>query len=432
MLVDALLQHEVEGRVDRLVQEVEELDSKRAELVDELVINVSIIRDLVRNQGNIRSQNDNAADDGIHEDDRNVSVGNSRNGCPYKDFVACKLKELDGKGGVVAYIRWVEKIEAVQDINGCGDNQKVKYLTGSLTGRALTWCNSKVKTRGHEAAVGMTWEDFKALMKEEYCPTNKMQRLETEFWNHVMVGAGHSSYTDRFHELARLVPHLVTPKTKMIKRYVYGLAPQICGMVVATEPFTIQSDILKARVLTDEAVRNRSLKRSSERRGDGGELNPTAARGACYECGGIDHYKGQGRGNNGNTVRKRAFVMGAKEARQDPNIVTSTFFFNNHYATMLFDSGANCSFVSTTFVPLLDIDPTSLGFSYETEIASRQLVEITKVIRGCKLEIEGHTIDIDLILFGHESLDVIIGIDWLSRHKAKIVCHERWKRILEK
>ncbi|GKC51777.1 putative reverse transcriptase domain-containing protein, partial [Tanacetum coccineum] len=58
-----------------------------------------------------------------------------------------------------------------------------------------------------------------------------------------------------------------------------------------------------------------------------------------------------------------------------------------------------------------------------------QLVEIDKVIKGCTLEIEGHVFDIDLILFGHRSLNVIIGIDWLSNHKAEIVCHEKIVRI---
>ncbi|GKA99937.1 putative reverse transcriptase domain-containing protein [Tanacetum coccineum] len=182
--------------------------------------------------------------------------------------------------------------------------------------------------------------------------------------------------------------------------------------------------------------------------------NPTVARGACYECGGTDHYKlacprlnqapgqggnrpnqamaiegGQVRKNNGNPARERALMMGAEEARQDPNIVMGTFSLNNHYATMLFDFDVDYSFVSTTFVPLLDIEPSSLGFSYEIKIASEQLVEINKVIRDCKLEIEGHTFDIDLIPFEHESFDVIIGMDWLSRHRAEIVCHERVVRI---
>ncbi|GJV98721.1 putative reverse transcriptase domain-containing protein [Tanacetum coccineum] len=175
---------------------------------------------------------------------------------------------------------------------------------------------------------------------------------------------------------------------------------------------------------------------------------------ACYECGSTDHVRsacprlnraqgpegnrpnqvvanngGQGRGNQGNQARGRAFMLGAEEARQDSNIVTGTFTLNNHFATTLFDSGADYSFVSTTFIPLLGIEPSELGFRYEIEIASGQLVEIDKVIKGCKLEIEGHVFDIDLIPFGHGSFDVIIGMDWLSNHKAEIICHEKVVRI---
>ncbi|GJZ22824.1 putative nucleotidyltransferase, ribonuclease H [Tanacetum coccineum] len=105
------------------------------------------------------------------------------------------------------------------------------------------------------------------------------------------------------------------------------------------------------------------------------------------------------------------------------------FTLNDHYATTLFDSGADYSFVSTTFIPLLGIEPSELGFKYEIEIASGQLVEIDKVIKGCKLEIEGHVFDFDLIPFGHGSFDMIIGMDWLSNHKAEIICHEKVVRI---
>ncbi|GJS74307.1 reverse transcriptase domain-containing protein [Tanacetum coccineum] len=59
---------------------------------------------------------------------------------------------------------------------------------------------------------GMSWDNFKVLMREEFCPSNEMQKLESELWNHNMVGAGHAAYTDRFHELPRLVPHLVNPR----------------------------------------------------------------------------------------------------------------------------------------------------------------------------------------------------------------------------
>ncbi|GJY48892.1 putative reverse transcriptase domain-containing protein [Tanacetum coccineum] len=71
-------------------------------------------------------------------------------------------------------------------------------------------------------------------------------------------------------------------------------------------------------------------------------------------------------------------MLGAEEASQDLIIMTGTFTLNNHYATTLFDSGADYSFVFTTFIPLLGMIPSDLRFSYEIEIASGQLVEIDK------------------------------------------------------
>ncbi|GKC07483.1 reverse transcriptase domain-containing protein [Tanacetum coccineum] len=106
---------------------------------------------------------------------------------------ACNPKEYDGKGGAIVYTRWIEKMESVQDMSGCRDSQKVKYTAGSFVGKALTWWNSQIHTRGREAAVGMSWEDFKTLTREEFCPSNEMQKLETELWNHAMVGAGHAA-----------------------------------------------------------------------------------------------------------------------------------------------------------------------------------------------------------------------------------------------
>ncbi|GKD86888.1 hypothetical protein Tco_1358042, partial [Tanacetum coccineum] len=97
-----------------------------------------------------------------------------------------------------------------------------------------------------------------------------MPKLESKLWNHAMVGAGHAAYTDRFHELARLVLHLVTLKSRMIERYVYGLALQICGMVVVeTELNTIQKAVQISDALTNEAVRNGSIKKVEKRRNVG-------------------------------------------------------------------------------------------------------------------------------------------------------------------
>nr|GEY46377.1 hypothetical protein [Tanacetum cinerariifolium] len=122
--------------------------------------------------------------------------------------------------------------------------------------------------------------------------------------------------------------------------------------------------------------------------------NPTAARGASFECGGTYHYK-------------VACPRLNRAPRQE----------GNHLNQALAIDGGQ------------DIEPSNLGFSYEIEIASGQLVEINKVINGCKLEIEGHTFNIDLIPFGHGSFNVIVGMDCLSRHNSEIVFHEKVVKI---
>ncbi|GKF61896.1 hypothetical protein Tco_0181950 [Tanacetum coccineum] len=81
-----------------------------------------------------------------------------------------------------------------------------------------------------------------------------------------MVGANHAAYTDRFHELAKLVPHLVTPESSRIKRYIAGLAPEIRGMLRATQLTTIQTTILRAGILTNEAVSCGTLTKGSDKR----------------------------------------------------------------------------------------------------------------------------------------------------------------------
>ncbi|GKC29426.1 hypothetical protein Tco_1036720 [Tanacetum coccineum] len=91
-----------------------------------------------RGQGNGRNQNGDAINDNIRGDVRNVIENNDCRGCTYKEFLACNPKEYR-KGGAVVYTCWIEKMESGQDMSGCGDNQKVKYIAGSFVGKALTW-----------------------------------------------------------------------------------------------------------------------------------------------------------------------------------------------------------------------------------------------------------------------------------------------------
>ncbi|GKE49962.1 putative reverse transcriptase domain-containing protein, partial [Tanacetum coccineum] len=91
----------------------------------------------------------------------------------------------------------------------------------------------------------------------------------------------------------------------------------------------------------------------------------------CYGCGEKGHLKNKcpKAGNQHNEeARARAYVV-VENPQQNPNVVTGTFLLNDHYACILFDSGAKKSFVSSAFTPFIDIAPTALNTSYEVELA---------------------------------------------------------------
>nr|GEU83160.1 reverse transcriptase domain-containing protein [Tanacetum cinerariifolium] len=166
--------------------------------------------------------------------------------------------------------RMVEKVRGLEI-----EQEMVEVVTGvAKVAKEMVEMAKKVirvQTRGREAVVSMTWEDFKTLTREELCLNNEMQKLEIKFWCHVMVEDGYAIHTDRLHKLARLVPHLVTPENKSVERYIYGLSSQIRAIVAATEPTTIRSVVLKNRMLTNETIRNGALKKITKKRWNNGE-----------------------------------------------------------------------------------------------------------------------------------------------------------------
>ncbi|GKE94868.1 putative reverse transcriptase domain-containing protein [Tanacetum coccineum] len=134
-------------------------------------------------------------------------------------------------------------------------------------------------------------------------------------------------------------------------------------------------------------------------------------------------------GNKTNEARGKAYVPGGGDANPDSNIVTGTFLLNNRYSSMLYDSGADRSFVSSTFSALLDIIPSTLDVSYVVELANGRVAETNTVLRGYMLGLLGHPFNTDLMPIELGSFDVIIGMDWLANHHAVIVCDEKVVRI---
>nr|GEU38111.1 putative reverse transcriptase domain-containing protein [Tanacetum cinerariifolium] len=128
---------------------------------------------------------------------------------------------------------------------------------------------------------------------------------------------------------------------------------------------------------------------------------------------------------------KKRMESNPRDNRTNPdfNVVTGTFLLNNCYASMLFDSGADRSFVSTTFSALIDVAPSTLDTSYAVELADGRVSETNILLRGCTLGLLGHPFNIDLMPLELGSFDVIVGMDWLVKYHALIVCDEKVIRI---
>nr|GEW30546.1 putative reverse transcriptase domain-containing protein [Tanacetum cinerariifolium] len=91
--------------------------------------------------------------------------------------------------------------------------------------------------------------------------------------------------------------------------------------------------------------------------------------------------------------------------------------------------GADRSFVSTTFITLLEVTLDTLDVSYAVELADGRISETNTILRGCTLGLLGYPFNIDLMPIELGSFDVIIDMDWLMNHHAVIVYDEKNVRI---
>nr|GEZ32340.1 hypothetical protein [Tanacetum cinerariifolium] len=231
---------------------------------------------------------------------------------------------------------------------------------------------------------------------------------------------------------------------KKIERYMKGFPERIKGNITSGRPTTLHEAVNLARELVEQANRRqetarayaatpaegktyaKNLPKCNRTRLPGTDENPLRIM-TCYGCGEKGHLRRQcpkGRNQQNGGARGRAYVV-VENPHQNLNVVTGTFLLNYHYASILFDSGAERSFVSIEFTPFINISSVDLNTSYEVELADGKIVSTDTVLRGCTLALFSHMFKINLLPTRLGSFDVIVGMDWLSYHRAVIVCYEK-------
>ncbi|GJV52450.1 hypothetical protein Tco_1448191 [Tanacetum coccineum] len=262
------------------------------------------------------------------------------------------------------------------------------------------------------------------MMTEKYCPRNEIKKLEIEIWDLKVKGTDLASYTQRFQELVLLCGRMFPEDSDKVKMYVSGLPDMIHGSVMVSKPKTMQDVIEFATELMDKKIRTlaeryienkrkqddnqqQQNKRqntgraytagSSEKREHGGSLSKCSKcnyhhNGPCApkchkcnkgnfkrECPKLKNKNHGNQGRNGNALAK-VYVVGRAGINPDFNVVTGTFCLNNRYASILFDTGVDRSFMSTAFSSQIDITPTTLDHYYDVELADGKIIRINTII----------------------------------------------------
>ncbi|KAI3815228.1 hypothetical protein L1987_14889 [Smallanthus sonchifolius] len=143
---------------------------------------------------------------------------------------------------------------------------QINNSTAGSSGSVCTFKHFNYCNPHKEGALAVTWDKLKEIMIEEFCPSNEMKKLEIELWDLTQDSGESEAYTTRFHELCILVPHLVTPLTRKIDRYIRGLLPQIRGTVVGSSQTTLEAAIHLSASLTDDLVKSGVLFRKGDKR----------------------------------------------------------------------------------------------------------------------------------------------------------------------
>ncbi|KAD5802368.1 hypothetical protein E3N88_13728 [Mikania micrantha] len=137
------------------------------------------------------------------------------------------------------------------------------------------------------------------------------------------------------------------------------------------------------------------------------------------------HFRRQCPRLNNNNATTSAFVIGATEACEEPAVTIGTFLVNNHYVSILFDTGADKSFISVAVASLFNVQPSILTTPYTVEVVDGKNILVNPILRGCKLMLNDHSFAIDLIPMTLSSFEVVIGMDWLSKDNVEVIFEKK-------
>ncbi|GJX02164.1 putative reverse transcriptase domain-containing protein [Tanacetum coccineum] len=335
--------------------------------------------------------------------------------CTYPDFMKCKPFYFKGTEGV--------------------------FATCTLLGSALTWWKAHIRTVGHDVAYAMTWTNLKKIIINKYCPRGEIKKLEVEMWNLKVKDTDVVGYNQRFQELALMCARMFPEESDKIKKYVSGLPDMIYGSVMASKLKTMQDAIEFATELIDKKIYTFAEQQSenkikqddnqqqqqNKRQNTGrvyaagsGEKKPYGgSKPLCSKCN--YHHDGQC-ALKCHKCNKLGHLAHGCRSTANANTANNQRGTRTGQKPTCYECGAQGHF-KRDCPNLKNNNCGNQGGN------GNALAKVYAVGHGGTNPNSNVVTDLMPIELG--SIDVIIGMDWLAKYQAVIVCDEKIKYMLK-
>ncbi|GJR81527.1 putative reverse transcriptase domain-containing protein [Tanacetum coccineum] len=345
--------------------------------------------------------------------------------CTYPDFMKCQPLNFKGTEGVFELTQWIKKMETMFRISNYSVENQIKFSTCTLLGNALTWWNSHVRTVGNDIAYAITWNELKKKMTDKYCLRTEIKKLEVELWE------------------------LKVKESDKIEKYVGGLPDMIYESVVASKPKTMQEATKMAIEAMDKRIRTFADHQTENKRKPDNNQQPQEQHqnkrqntGRAYAAGTVENkpYGGSkplcskcNYHHDGPCAPKchQCNKVGhfARDCRRHFKRECPKLKNNNNHGNQVGGGNAPSKVYATGHAGINPDSNVMTDHYYDVELVDGRIIGLNTILRGCTLNILNHPFNIDLMPVKLGSFDAIIGMDWLVKYQAIIVCAEKIVRI---
>ncbi|GJW13453.1 putative reverse transcriptase domain-containing protein [Tanacetum coccineum] len=347
------------------------------------------------------------------DDNHNSGTGSRRTEqtareCTYTDFLKCQPLNFKGVEGFVGLNQWFKRMETVFHISNYTVACQVKFATISLVVRETTRCDRMFPEESDmiEKYVGVLPDLIhrsvmatkpKTMQDAIKFATELIDKKISTFAERQAENKRKSKDTSKNNQSQQEPPK----RNKVVRAYTagsgekkpYGGSKPLCSKCNYHHDGQCAPKCHKYNRVGHLARDCRSPANANNNNNNN-QRAPRANLGVltCFECGSHGHFKkdypklkNNNQGNSagvGNAV-ERAYAVGTTGTNPNANFLTGMFLLNNHYALILFDTGANRCFVSSTFSSLIDVVPTALDDGVDVELSddTAVIVCVEKIVR---------------------------------------------------